>query len=170
MAPLHALPSTKVFVYYLQGFGKASLALLPVECAAFNQSPVSFLVYRSNPHGAPRLLEVLYEGNVSSQLLTERVRTAAQASFKPHGWSGFFEWNGPESRFPWDRHSLSVGVHGNTLSLGGLVIPVGGTPPSHADSETGLVEAIYTFVWRSGIFEFEGASAGVAPVVPKSGG
>ncbi len=166
MAPVRLWPSKGVAAYYLEGFGNEPLAVLPIECDAYNQSPISFVVYQSLLGHQPKLLEVLYEGNLAPRLLTSRVPTASVAAHNPHGWSGLFIWNGPGSRFGLNHKELSLAVSDHTLSLGGLAIPANGTLPSAGDSKKGYVFAKYTYIWTHGSFRFESSSAGASPVAP----
>lgn len=166
MSPVRLWPSNKTVAFYLTGFGNRPLAVVPVECAAYNQSPISFLLYQGVLGRQPKLLEVLYEGNLFGRLLTNRVPTASVAAQKPHHWSGLFIWNGPGSRFGLNRKELSFAVSGSALSFGGLVVPVNGTLPYAGDSTRGYVFARYTYVWTGDLFRFVSSSAGVPLVVP----
>jgi hypothetical protein len=166
MSPVEVWPSKKTVVFYLKGFGNKPLAVLPVTCAAYNQSPISFLVYQGVLGHQPKLLEVLYEGELFKQLLTNGVPTASVAAQKPYPWSGLFIWNGPGGGPGLNRKELSFAVSGRMLTIGGLVVPANGRPPYSGDTTKGYVFAKYSYIWTRGLFRFMSSTAGVPPFVP----
>ena len=164
MSPMLAYASKNVVVYWFNAAGQ-SLAIVPGKCATVNQSPVSFFLYQGVSKPIPKLLEVIYEGNLSASLLTHAVPTASVAALQPHPWVGLFEWNA-SGTVSSSRSALpGIRVKNERVLISGLVIPKGGTPPIPASSIKGMVTTTYTYRWSNGLLRFVGSTAGVSPVV-----
>ncbi len=166
MTPFKEFPSKHVVIYYLDLSGK-SLAIVPATCAAYNQSPTFFFLFGVGHGSKPRLLEVIYEGNISAKPLTQAVPTASIAASEPHGWSGLFIWDGPSGDRQVPIGPPGVQIQGKRLIISGLVIPVGGTPPTPSYSYGGMVTSSYIYRWTGNLFRFIDATAGVPPNVPQ---
>ena len=151
------LSSRRPGITYLVGDNLPTLAIVPGWCASYAQSPYNVFVYEPSSSGAPKLMEILYQGLQTSVPITSSVPTASLAATKPFAYSGLFYWHG-------------LTVEGTTLILHGLVIPKGKklTVPYYL-SVRGLSKATYYYKLENGRFVFTRAiTPGVAPVVPGS--
>lgn len=165
MAPYVDNHSHRAAAYYFVSH-KQDYAVVPAACRSLNQAQVNFFLFSMRPDRKPQLREVVFQSDgAASGLLTRAVPTAAVAASHPHSWSGWFQWAGPNEVGTKAIPARTVGVQikGLELSIRGLVIPVGGQPPTPTYTDHGTVLASYIFGWHDGLFDFVRATAGVAP-------